>query len=446
MTLKAMNYCAMLRSRLRLVERSPIVHTSTLANVRAECTHFLEYNTLHYPPSLERIGIPEQLSYAECKEALQVHSDFDMNERQIAYQKWMAAKQADAQTAKWRWRIGQHAEEKQAAGWYPFFVTLTLDPMKITRWKDGQDFWQNSGEWQKYLRRVSKHVTKTLGHRPYWKTNTPLSEYLTYAAVIEHGKKRTHHHVHAILWLRAIPEGWKRDPNEGIKLPSQRFRRECKGLTACWNWSTGQSPALYFRSQGDVWQQLGHATPVRQGMTTAIKLAPPMLSGLYLAKYMGKEHKEWNHRIKCTRGIGMESLKKLLETMSIEELRTLSLRPSNLNSLLSLSTIHTVPIGLLRSAAKTILFCKEWASGLRDTETLLRHNSGPFLRMLLDVRRGTNPLTMPSTLFYDWVSQFLPDPIEYCDHALLEAHEKIGEVFPRYNFIETDAIPGNTTA
>ncbi len=369
------------------------------------------------------------MSYSERKKLLGVPDgkDYIPHDNERILQQIMKDGDDARRQRNWVWRVGSEAQWCCEQGWYPFFVTLTVDPF----YHDPRSIWENSGPagpWQKYLRRVCNIVTRSMGHRPIRKSMVPQREYLRYFGVIEHGKSREHHHMHALLFLRDVPPYWKRDPNKGRPAP-QRTRTRCLPLENLWPYALPENkPAEYFRYCGDVWTKLGFVVPLKNGK--AYDLAAPRTAGLYVGKYLGKDQKEWQHRVKATRMLGLNELIDLMERMPIEDLEALSWRPLNHNTATSLTMIHSVPLVLLRSLANRTLFCRLWATKELDMKHSLLRTSDAYSKMLKDVRSGLNPRKMSSEELYDWVGRHLPVANEYCDHQLLEAHQQLSNLFP----------------
>eukprot|EP00918_Siedleckia_nematoides_P004062 GHVU01009148.1.p1 GENE.GHVU01009148.1~~GHVU01009148.1.p1 ORF type:complete len:345 (+),score=15.02 GHVU01009148.1:389-1423(+) len=236
----------------------------------------------------------------------------------------MNNKASQAQKGNWSWRIKQEAEQKQEDGWYPFFVTLTIDPKKcdgiqhydydqkpLPIYNSPRELWEKGREFRKYIKRLASVAAHVLGHPSPHKKNKkfgyrPESDYITYAGVIEHGKSQEHHHAHIMIWMKAIPHTWKVDPNSG-RMPQYRYQRECKLMRHYWPWCVAdQKPALYFRSKGDIWSRMGHVTPIDKETGQPINIAHIQAVGNYITKYMQKGTKLWHHRMKCTRNLGMQ--------------------------------------------------------------------------------------------------------------------------------------------
>ena len=438
---KSAAYWANMRSNLNLVHRSKVVDETTLTLLRNELSDILDSGILTYPHTLEQVGITPDMAYSDKKLELGLKKTIHRSEEELVFLKSMAYKADNIRKSNWAWRIGQEATEMQEKGWHPFFVTLTVDPMQA----DPQEIWQEGREFRKYIRRLSNVVCKELGHPPaHKKPYRPESDYVKYAGVIEHGKSREHHHGHFVIWLRAVPPNWRKCPNAGIRNPANRTKNECLPMRTLWPWSLpGLSPALYFRSIGDVWEtKYAFTLPLKDGKP--MKISTPRTAGNYITKYLAKEHKEWHHRMKATRNLGMTTLKEILATTKENIVEALTWRASSSKLNLLLIMTHGVPLGLMRSIAKQQHYLNKFKSNQLDLSTLLQSNSNIFTNMLHSVRHGQRPDRMHSLDFFDWVGRFLPVQRGYSETVQVIANTYIGTFFPpdksRINHIK---LPGN---
>ena len=444
-------YWAQQRTNAQLLSRSETPE-STLDAYLAELEHILESSILIYPQTLLDLDLTSDLTYKEKKEALGLSIAPPVQSlKEKRFSEFLERKALAGRKAAWNWRIAQEVEEKQKAGWYPFFVTLTLDPSLVEKeYESTLDFWQKGREWRRWLRSLVKVVCDELGHPPAHKRTKlwpyrPESNYLTYVGVIEHGKSREHHHAHVLVWLREIPDSWKQDPNRYIANPKKRINRRCRELETKWKWSrSGLSPANYFRCKGDVWSMLGHGYPVDEKTGKPVIVGGPRQAASYVTKYLQKEHKEWKHRIKATRNLGMLTIKKQIEKLDNQTVEALTYRPENQNHLHSVSMIHGVPVGLVRSIATQIDFSRKLKSEKLSYQDLMNSNCGVYIKMLKSVQDGARPDRMHSLDFYDWVCRHLPGQKGYSKDRLIEAHEKLRELFPRKNIhINSIVLGGN---
>ena len=448
------NYWQSMRSQTHLMERSDRVSDDQVLALRAELSVILDSGILSYPQTLQEAGLRPEMSYQDKKKALGLFGkEFSREINETKFLVDMAHKAHEMRKSNWAWRVAEEAEQKQRAKWHPFFVTLTIDPTlcdgeqhyfgeeELPIYDSPQQLWQEGREFRKYIRRLVNVVCEEMGHHPAHKRMVrkgkviwdyrPESDYVTYAGVIEHGKSREHHHCHLLVWLRAIPSAWRICPNAGIKVPRNRTKNECLPMRTLWPWSTPKlSPALYFRTVGDIWStEYKFVLPLdKQGQP--MKVSVPKVAGLYITKYLSKEHKQWQHRMKATRNLGLVRLKKVIRQLTAEQVRALTWRPKNHNSNHLVKQIHSVPLGLLRSLTKKEHFLNLFRSNQLDLKILMQSNYGVFQQMLQSVQNGLRPDRMDSRDFFDWVGDFLPVPEGFCEKKQFEAHALLQKHFP----------------
>ena len=438
---KAEKFWSEMRSTCYLFSKSSWPSEDQAARLVSELRDILGKRIIIYPPVLAEFGIGADTPYRLKKTFLgldQVYNNAKTIEEDKRFFKFMAQGAGKAVKLNWQWRIAEEAEQKQIKGWYPFFVTLTVDPKKCNgeKYDSPEQLWKEGREFRKYIRRLVNVVCGCLGHPPAHKKTKeygyrPESDYVQYAGVIEHGASREHHHGHFMIWMKEIPSHWKKDPNEG-RLPEYRFERENKAMRFAWPWAIdSQKPALYYRTKGDIWSQLGHVTPIDRETRKPIKIRDVRAVGAYVMKYMQKDKRIWHHRMKCTRNLGMNRLQKILMNQSQKTLEALSWKPNNSKQHHLVSLTHSVPIGLVTSQAKRMLFWDRYRKKQLVLKQLMKTNYGHFKRMLKSVRDGARPDRMHSAQLYDWVIQHLPDQKVYCKDRILEAHKLLSAEFPR---------------
>lgn len=445
-------FMATMRTNMALVAKSP--HKKAYDKIREELGHILDQGILSYPQTLSQLGLSPSQTLDERKLTLGCWRPGIKfrTENEEKFLKGMEQKAMNSRKANWSWRIAEEAEDKHKKGWFPFFVTLTVDPKRA----DPKEIWTETNEFQKYLRKLTNVVCKELGDNPI---NKPpyrkQSDYLTYCGVIEHGKSRLHHHGHFLIWLRAIPSNWRICPNLGIRNPKDRKNNICRPMSALWTWSgvdpdTGNhlSPAMYFRTQGDIWEKVyKFVLPIATKGPNAgqpMKVSTPRVAGAYITKYISKDFKEWHHRMKATRNLGMQRIKRVISTLPMNQLEALSWRAPNSELNHSLMTIHSVPLGLLRSLTQSQIYYRKYINRELDIQSLLASNSGIFTQMLKSVQSGARPERMRSSEFYDWVARFLPDPKGYCKYRQIAAHTALSKDFPLVKRrVEHTKIGGN---
>lgn len=427
---KHSNYWAKQRQNLALLYRANIPE-STIDAVRSELRDILDSSILIYPPTLLQLGIHPEQSFIDKKQELGIKPGApELTENEVKFLRSMELKADMARRLDWQWRISQEHVEKTERGWYPFFVTLTVDPQIA----DPEEVWREGKALRKYIRDLCKVVTDELGHPEARKKTKfydyrPESDYITYVGVVEHGASRKHHHGHFLIWMREIPNRWKQCPNQHIANPACRTRQQCLELNSYWPYSQLQVKSKYFRSLGDVWEREGFAIPLVNGKPQ--KIAPANIAGAYLCKYITKDFKQWKHRIKATRNLGKANLRNWIKAQTPEVIEALTWRPQQSNLAHIVTKTHTVPLGLIRSEAKRRNFLINFSRKQLVFRDLLVSNTGIYSKMLRSVRLGIRPDRMHSMEFYDWVGKFLSADKGYCEERLKEAHSLLSIAFPR---------------
>jgi hypothetical protein len=432
-------FWASMRQTLSLCHRSDQVPDFQINAIEQELRDILDSRILIYPPTLSEYGIDKDTSYEEKKDLLHVQQpNTGLTENEKKFIKSMQNKTYESRKHNWRWRISQEMQEKADAGWYPFFVTLTVDPLH----HDSKKLWQEGRAIRRYIRKLATISAKCVGHPPPHKKTKdwpyrPESDYITYAGVVEHGKSRVHHHGHFMIWMRDIPDKWKQCPNRYINDPSKRDRNECIQMRRFWKYSMpGLSKANYFRSISDIWStKHDFCVPLKEGKE--MKIGNHQAAGQYITKYLQKDFKEWHHRMKCTRNLGMTKIKKLLKNLTYKQVQALTWRAESSGLNHSLTQIHTCPLGLLRQEAKSRIYYLDYLQHQWDLKKLIENKQKVYMKMLSSVRSGARPDRMHSLDFYDWVLKFLPAQSGYCEKQLIEAHWLISKEFPRTNYSKT---------
>ena len=443
-SLKHSKLASIARSTLALLDRvDPEIDHPVLANpnfrmgVESEYHSLLESLTINTPPtklkgvspcamvpkSLTRLGITQATSYKEKRRIFGLGES--RQEEHVNVLKFMQKLAEGAESSRknnWTWRIAQEEIEMREQNWYPFFITLTLDPSLVDR----DQFWRDPRHFKNYIRSIARTVARACGHPPPHKTTAampfvrPDSMYVRYAASLEHGASREHHHIHMILWCKEIPESWKKDPNIGYHKAEYK---QCWPLKRYWKY--GFSKPEYFRTKNDIWSDMGFIMP-----TTIRHVSTVGRAGAYLTKYMTKDHKLWKHRMRSTRGLGMTRLRNLLQKLPPPIVEALTWRPKEHHQHHSLSLIHSVPLGLVRLEAKRMHYCIQYRQALLDSTKEIRPRWKPFNEMLKSVQDGARPDRMDSDQFYVWLSSHLQEENGYCENLLEEAHKTLSVAFP----------------
>ena len=313
---------------------------------------------------------------------------------------WLRDGAEQQRQQNWSWRTGEEMEHLCVNDtWWPLFVTLTVDPAEA----DPRAIIEDGREWAAYRQRVAEVVRQTMGVAQPQDGGPKRAEYMRYVGVVEHGKSREHHHIHALLWLKEIPESWKLDPNEGRTVCNATDIRPLKGL---WPWGT-VTKASAFRYIGDPWTQIGWKMPIKEGKQT--KLRPAREAGRYLMKYATKECKEWNHRIKASRGLGLTRLHRVMSRLSSRRLHAAASRvPDRVMPTMQSSS---VPCSLARREARLMSFSRMWET-VAGRQALAAWTTSEwrdaYSMMRASVQDGAAPWEMDSEHLRNWLSRTLP--------------------------------------
>jgi len=418
-----------MRSMLKLLDR---VGRETDARIlEAQIGICLDARKCVWPDLLNDIGIGPETTYEKAREILGDHSmfsDLGADAETERLDKMLSEDADGTRKSQWIFRCVQAAHELGPAAWYPFWVTLTVDPCKVNH--DVDQWWRDGKGFRKYLKRLHFVAGKSLGYTRAELRDMSVSETVVHMASLEHGESGEHDHVHAIVWLRGIPDDWKEDPNKG-RLLQYRTERRCRPMESLWEYSNaGLSPVRYLRFTGDIWStRLGFVTPI-DAQGCALKIDNIEYCGRYVAKYIGKEAKRWNHRLKVSRKFGTGKLTETLETMTDLELEQISEHsPPTHAQMFRLKTRTSVPLSVVKSKAKTMLFIRRWDSGTLTLEDMTRQPFALYQAMLQSVADGQRPWRMTSSRKYRWLRR-LRDQDGYCDATYRSAFEKLALAFP----------------
>lgn len=345
---------------------------------------------------------------------------------------------AEARSSSWAWRIGEENRYLLDLGWWPFFVTLTVDPSLA----DARRIMEEGVEWRRYRQRVAEIVRLHLCLRQPSKGGPPVADYFRYAAVVEHGGSREHHHIHALLWCRDVPSHWKLDPNVGRVFPSAT---DVLALKSQWPWAS-VTKAEAFRCLGDPWsEKAGWMVPVGSNGVTR-SLYPPALAGFYLTKYLTKEDKEWFHRVKATRSLGQSSLRQYLKSIGPAECLRLSLRPCKVYSE-SLARKSAPPTSLVRSLARqeacSRMFSASSTRKLIYPLILPTRRGASWSKMRESVLDGQKPWQMALAEHSDWLWSVIDEAdIHVSSEKVYQAWSRLGDHFEDVWSLSTSVVGG----
>ena len=303
----------------------------------------------------------------------------------------------------WNFRIGEEVEQLDKLDWFTVMVTLTVDPSIA----DGRRLIEDGKAWSAFLQRCAEVSRQACGVPQRQRGGPPLADYFRHVGVAEHGASRDHHHVHGLLHFKSLPSSWIWDENDGVLDPRVQ---QLPGVCALWDYGV-QTRATAFRFAGDIWsRRYGFVWPLKDDGSALDKL-PARASGSYFGKYMGKEHKEWHHRMKASRGYGMRRLQAVADQWSLTTSLALLERPgSNLER--NTADKCSVPLSMVRQLARLSLISK--AGMTSSGRRLLRRTlwtaprSDAYSAMVKSVEDGHDPWSMDGEARFDWLLDVLP--------------------------------------
>lgn len=426
-------YWASIRTTMALCARSERVSGDVLHAIKQSIRQEWEsddhsilglLNIIYRKNHFALAGVSLDMSLEEKKRRLGLDEyQYNPSKEEAELDRWLRIGSKEKQAAWWNFRAGEAARHYSDQGWYPFFITLTVDPKIINPRK----LWEQENGWQNYVRKLARISAKSCGVRGRELDLISNRDFIAYFANLEHGKSGVHDHVHALVWFRNIPETWKRDPNYHLAAHAATNRR-CPPLESVWQYcDPKQRPAIYYWHAESIWQRIGHKIPVDEKTGKGLKLFPPENAGGYLSKYMSKEDKPWFHRVKATHNLGMERVTRNLKSHSNKELLQLC-RNLNYDQNLTLTQMITVPPGLLRYLAKQEMYFRSFRR--MSFKELIDPKPKPFKTMQESVNNGVRPWRLTSMECSQWLLAALPpEEIEYCERTFLTCLRKLGRDF-----------------
>ncbi|WP_299747818.1 hypothetical protein [uncultured Tateyamaria sp.] len=412
---------ARIRTDLDLLERCEHVSVEEFMAIRASVEYDLSvgfdglgYSNLIYPQTLRDFGFTPEQTLAERKEFCRISRvEITPSHDEEMLGEMLQDGADNTLSFEWQWRVGEHARFLNDKVWYPFFVTLTVDP----KYHDPEEvFGVGATAVRDYFKTLARVSMRECGVPRSERDKQSDRDYLQHFFTIEHGKSGVHHHAHGILWFREIPDSWKVDPNFGQPLA---VNRRCPPLETYWKYCVpDQRPANYYWFLGCPWQRLGHRVPVDDTGKGFTMLAPEM-GGFYCAKYMGKEDKQWKHRVKATRNLGLNRLLLSLKRAPSKYLEQMvAILPTYAHQTIQTTEI-SVPIRLTKRLSRLELYCREYAS--MNLTDLLSSKPKPYGAMLSSLAK-TRPWLLASEERYEWLLSVLPPaPKEFCEDTWFEA-------------------------
>ena len=248
------------------------------------------------------------------------------------------------------WRLIAAMEEAYQTGKWILYNTLTVDNENYYK------VFNTTKPWTEYIRKLNKLIKNH-----------------DYFAVREIGQGR--YHIHTIHIGTEIPEHWKKDENIGLPIP---YREEIQGPKFIWNYGWSTPKPVRF-DINDKWSREGFIWPTDKQGNSKPTTTPKQMA-FYLAKYLCKElytkkkekkcqeeelQTKW--RTKRSRNLGMRTINKILNKMTIQEKQIIIASQKTLN--LKLGN-NKIPPTILRNATlKSLSKQKTFSKNLRNMES-----------------------------------------------------------------------------
>lgn len=358
--------------------------------------------------SLTKIGLGPDKTFIQKKEKLRIktNNNTDLHPNIEARLKaFMKHGQKQSAASEWKWRIQTTIQDTVIENkWYPLFGTYTVDPAELQALKllTRDDLWKDKklNAWNTFIRKYKTEIADSLGYGRKPSKWPKTSTFFQYFAVIEHGKTGKHPHIHVIFLCKNIPKTWKKDPN--INCPTNT-EMDIPIASTLWIYGRQKITQAIFINGSPFIDNLGWSIPKKYDEKTqkleTIKVSDAKAVGGYIAKYLGKgtETKKWNHRVKCTKNLGITTLKKKLQTLNcIPILTALALRPPQFRTMFQMQKMTSCPLSLLRRISKRELM-KRWHSsttqqGEQSIWKAWTQTSNTFYMKLIDsVSSGLRP-------------------------------------------------------
>lgn len=396
-----------------------------------------------YDTMLADIGLTreqaDKMSAKEIDEYLHVekavYEPFEDHERSVKsrVEKYSREGADNRRKTVWTWRIAEEAEQRRKMGWYPFFVTLTLDPKRVLH---TMEFWKEGKQLYLYIRKIAGIVAKVMGHKgPKSKYFAGIENYVVWQGHLEHGKSREHHHMHVMLWLRDVPSHWKIDPNAGITDKRKRNRTRCLELESLWKWQMqGIGHAKYWRSTDDVWKKHGFCTPVemdKEGNAVPMKIRGIRAAGAYMVKYMTKDEREWNHRVRGTRKLGTARIEKFVKGADDWIIDQLAERPPQFDTSFAAQLKTSIPLFWVRQLVKDEQWHRQAKTGRKTLESHMADNNEIHANLIGKVYEGVRIERLTSEEKYELITECMPPPSAIYDaERYLAAVDELAKVIP----------------
>lgn len=389
-----------LRSIKKLIKKSPIHWPSTerkLEYVFSKEGFGSESDIKELLEDLQKKRVGRKVSYADKKRRLEIpERAITIGSNEVKTMEYMKNGSRLSRARNWQWRLKEEINEAVENKWYPLFGTYTVDPKRLpggclTR----DDLWKKTPAWDRFVKRFKTAVADECGYgrKPAkWPRGHTFFKYL---AVIEHGKSGEHPHVHVVWLCKRIPRAWRIDPNKNSMV---RTKQDIPAASALWEHGIQRCTMGLFIV--DSWFAKNWLVPIASSNGKPRKIGDANSVAGYIAKYMTKGGtRQWNHRVKATRNLGLANLKEKLQCVaSLRLLLAMSSRPEDYGVSMMIQESTSIPLGLLRGKSKLELMRRLNSMKTRRAKEFLRKtwtkpHPAFYMNMMLAARAGVKVWT-----------------------------------------------------
>lgn len=336
---------------------------------------------------------------------------------------------------EWQFRLTHALTQTIEAGWFPLFGTYTVDPKTLPPGcLDRDQLFKEYPIWDRFIKKVKTECAEACGYgrRP---ADWPIGNtFFRYFAILEHGKSGAHPHVHVIFMMKGVPSIWKIDPNANNR---HRFNRDIPHASALWTHGA-QRTTFGILCVGS-WFTANWKRPLDKNLKP-VKIGAVAAVACYVCKYMQKgETKQWHHRVKATKLLGLEDLRKKIQSVPNKaNLLSMATRPSEYQLMHRLQTMTEVPLTLIRRLASLELKTRLYTSSKLRAEKYLtmlwtRPPKNFYTAFMLSVEDGVRPWKMSSQERYSSCTRMLEEvPLTvHCEARMTAFIKWITEHYPR---------------
>lgn len=318
--------------------------------------------------------------------------------------------------ACWQWRLETAIKEAVKDGWFPMFGTYTVDPAilaglgLLTR----DELWTKTSAWDIFVKRFKRATAEACGYGRR-ETNWPKGNtFFKYFGLIEHGSGDGNHpHIHVIWLCRNIPKEWKHDPNRNCR---DNTLVDIVAASALWDHGIQRKTMALFIVGS--WFTSNWVVPRRMinGKLEPRKVGDAGSVAGYIGKYITKgATRKWNHRIKATKGLGLETLVQNVQNKCPTQiLISMCQRPMDYAISMKIQQKTAIPLSLLRKISKKVLLRQlHSCNSLRAKRflwTVWTKNPNTFYMNYINAARdGAKVWSMMPQQRYNFVTQILEE-------------------------------------